>query len=1008
MAKAPAAKAPAAKAPAQKAPAAKAPTAKAPAAKATPAQKAAAAAKAAAAKAAAAKAAAAGRPRAPQDKLTGAALDRLRAVMAWTRRPLFIKKTESAGRPRPDMKQLKVRCQQVLDVQGDAMGQTDQMGHDLKHLHEELWIRGIYVATRLIVLEKSPELLRDQLGEVLQGMMLGQRWQMLGRACGAVRETLELAPGKSDSGDLDAILSHLFAQGRLRDLAPQLMSCDPRQLSLLVDVLEMLPGDANADLKSLMTQLPGGENQDQIRSLLQRRGVDLSVPRPRAPRRSSMLVEDDTFDSDLDSTPVERPKKTPKKESAAASPTISDDSLEGSDGWSLKGAGAPSASGDEPSPSSNIGTDLEMEGVTAAPEQSLEGARARTKGSVLDDDVFGEMDETAEKKTAAPTAIDDADDALDLDRSWDRDPQPQERPAQDQGDEKIRRLTAEEAKAAVEDVTKLLLNVDRAVKMYNFYEGKGKNVDLTVNAAFDLLGKVGIDHGPIPLKIAPYELILAEDTVWEAEEEKKGLSFTLFKDGLRDLTLLPGMDRAEFIQFLNIVRGTRVGGNSDDNTVTRLWESNPLCIRFRALDLFQEGIADTDMGTSSGENISDVVKAVQQPLHDAEKVAKLGQPSGGGTEELKARRQQVLGHLEQADREAFFVGLKGHFSQIRTQFWRRAIHVASLMIKMETGAHLVSGLLSQVLEEMLLGGKWEMLADTCRTIGATMKPDSGEDDGGKGALGLSLVLSDLCMGHKLRGLQTELESCTPEDFAHLAELLKLLPAEANQDLIHLLVNQPPGVTFDLLKEQLVQRGVDLTDLYVRNLESKNQEHVLAAIEALKEIGSEQALHSIPRVLGHGSARIRLAAIKALVEKMGDNALPDEALADLIPSLGSGYMELQELCFSLVEDIKRCSHGPKLLKLIKDDTIKWQQAPRIKALGLLVRWGGASVDEWLEETIMAKKLFGGGVLEKARKEVLEALIGVGGDRGREVLYACKRRGASGAISKKIEATLKKMR
>jgi len=938
-------------------------------------------------------------------------VDKLRAVLAWAKRPLFIKKPKS-GRPRPDMKQLKARCQQILDVREDAQGQTDQMGHDLKHLHEELWIRGIYLATRLILLEKSPELLRDPLGEVLQGMMLGQRWEMLRRACNTIRETMEQAPWKSDSGDLEVILSHLHAQSRLRDLAPQLAGASPRQLSALLEVLVMLPREANADLKALMEQLPPGESQDSVKALLRQRGVDLSAPRPVRPSRPSMMVEDDTFESELESEPVEKPKPAPKprprqEKKATPAPDIGQESVdEHDDGWALKGAEAPSES-EAQSSARPLATDLEMEGIEGRSREAS-SARDRTKGSVLDDDVFGDVDASPQKESMARDAETDDVGGMDMEPSWDREPEPEpgERKTSNQGDEKIRRLSQEEMKAAVEDVTKLLQNVDRAVKMYNFYEGRGKNVDLTVNAAFDQLGKVGMDHGGIQLRIAPYELILGEDTVWEAEEEKKGLSFTLFKDGLRDLSLLPGMDKDEFMQFIDIVRGTQVG-QTDDNTVTRLWESNPTCIRFRALDLFQEGIADTDLGTSSGENISDVVKHVKQPLHDESKVGQLGQ-ARGGAEELGSRRQQVLGHLETADSGAFFEGLKGHFSRIRTQFWRRAIHVASLMIQMDTGAHMVAGLLSQVLEEMLMGGKWEMLADTCRTIGATMKPDAEEDDGGKSAAGLSLVLSDLCMGNKLRGLQDELQSCTEEDFKHLAELLRLLPGEADQDLIHLLVNQPPGVIFNLLKEQLEERDVDLTDLYVKNLQSKNQEHVLAAIEALKEIGSEQALHSIPQVLNHGSARIRLAAIKALVDKMGDNALPDDAIADLIPSLGSGYMELQDLCFSLVEDIKRCSHGPKLLKLIKDETVKWQPGPRIKALTLLIRWGGAGVDEWLEETLMAKKLFGGGALEKARKEVLKALIKVGGDRGREVLYACKRRGVSGSIAKKVETTLKKIR
>ncbi len=903
---------------------------------------------------------------APQDKLTGAALDKLQRVMAWSKRPLFIK-SQGGGRPRPDMKELRAACQRVAAAQADAMGQTDQMGRDLKQLDEELWNRGIFIATRLILLDKSPEIIRGALGEVLQGMMLGQRWEMLSRACRTITETLELAPWKKEDEDLKKILSHLHVHGRLRDLAPQLMACNPQHLAHLTEVLDLLPREANTDLVYLLEQLPDGDKRDHLDALLRQRGVDMSVVRPA--HRPTMTDDDDTFETDLDQ-----------------------------EGGQDKE--------DQEGEQDNAGGDLQGLTETSGDDHDKVHVSEGAVSSVLDDNVFDEQAKVSERAGHDREAMEDPEDELQLEQSWDTNQEVEEMSRPAKADDGVRRLSGEEAQAAVKDVSDLLSAVDKAVKMYNFYEGKGKNVDLTVGLAYGKLETVGEAHGAVPIRIAPYELILGEDTVWEAEEEKKGLSFTLFKDGLRELTLLPGMEREEFMQFLNIVRGSQPGKEGDDNTVTRLWESNPACIRFRAIDLFQEGISDTDMGTSSGENIHDVVQHVKKPLHDERKASKLGQQSPDA-DTFASRREQALAHLETVDRSAFFEGLKEHFSEIRSQFWRRAIHVASMMIQMDTGAHLVAELLSQVLEEMLLGGKWEMLADTCRTIGATMKPDGGDDDD-KMKAGLALVLADLCMGHKLRGLQSELAGCTVEDFDHLTELLRLLPDTADQDLIHLLVNQAPGAIFDKLKEQLTERGVDLTDLYVRNLEAKNQDKVLSAIEELKAIGSQQAMAAIPRVLSHGSARIRLEALKALVEKLGENTLPDEALADVIPSLGSGYLELQDLCFTLVEDIKRCSHGPQLLKIIKDDTIKWQKEPKKKALVLLIRWGGAGVDEWLEETMLAKKLFGGGALEKARKEVLAALITVGGDRGREVLFACKRRGASGAILKKIEETLKKIR
>ena len=623
-----------------------------------------------------------------------------------------------------------------------------------------------------------------------------------------------------------------------------------------------------------------------------------------------------------------------------------------------------------------------------------------------DDDLSPAMDDTPEDLAEEFAGIESREDIEDdFDPAQLKRKKRQNKPA-GAGDVDIVHRSKEDRKAAVEDVGALLRAVDKAVKMLNFYQGKGKNCDLAVGQAVELLASVSAKHGSLPIKITPYEFRMGEDVVWESEEEKKGLPFNLFKDGLRELVLMPNMPRDEFLSLMTIFRGDQMG-QEENNTVTLLWESNPGHVRFRAADVFVEGLTDSDLGTSSGENIGGVLEVLKRPLVRKSSRVDLSRP--GGNTQLTARRKQALELFADADQAEFKAAMKVQAAGVRTDFWRRAIHVASRMIQLDLGAREVAAMLSQVLEEMLTGRKWELLADTCSTIGAAMKQDQAKRKARPGKVsGLELVLAQLCAGGKLRDLSGELEQASPEQFEYLAEMIKVLPRDADDDLCYLLVNLPPGDIFDLLRALLEQRGVDLTELHVKNLSSMNLEAVIGAIKALQEIGTDEAVNAIPKVLGHPSARVRLVALKSVAQKVRSKELPEECIPDMISSLGSGYIELQELSFSLLEQVKRCPYGPQLLSLVKDETIKWQPEPRARALALLIKWGGSGVDEWVVDGVIAKSLLQRRKLDKARKELLGAITDVGGDRGRDLLYACRRQKMTGGIAKVVDQTLKKIK
>lgn len=85
-------------------------------------------------------------------------------------------------------------------------------------------------------------------------------------------------------------------------------------------------------------------------------------------------------------------------------------------------------------------------------------------------------------------------------------------------------------------------------------------------------------RGPCELRVQEDGLWVGEDQVLADGQDPQGLAFLLFRDGVRGLTLLPGLDRAQLVGLLECVN--RVGlPSSDDDLVTLLWERDLQAVR---------------------------------------------------------------------------------------------------------------------------------------------------------------------------------------------------------------------------------------------------------------------------------------------------------------------------------------------------------------------------------------------------------------------------------------------
>jgi HEAT repeat protein len=67
------------------------------------------------------------------------------------------------------------------------------------------------------------------------------------------------------------------------------------------------------------------------------------------------------------------------------------------------------------------------------------------------------------------------------------------------------------------------------------------------------------------------------------------LAWLFYKDGIRELTFMKGVEDSEFIKFLSLIQRARKGSPDEDDLVTMLWEADLSLVRYGYVDLLQEG-----------------------------------------------------------------------------------------------------------------------------------------------------------------------------------------------------------------------------------------------------------------------------------------------------------------------------------------------------------------------------------------------------------------------------------
>jgi hypothetical protein len=379
----------------------------------------------------------------------------------------------------------------------------------------------------------------------------------------------------------------------------------------------------------------------------------------------------------------------------------------------------------------------------------------------------------------------------------------------------------------------------------------------------------------------------------EHERTSDNVAWLLYKDGIREMTMLTGFEQEELGVLFNLLQRVRKATDDDDDLLTLMWEREFATLQYRYVDLTQE----------AGPGVESMERHEQK-----EKILSPAQAEAG-----PETTQSSYAKLDDFDSTLYFLDDKEveYLQQeIKREFSTdlRPAVVASLLDTFEnqkdpTVREEICGLLDYFLLILLSTAQYRNAAYLLRESGVTanrapevLEPQKQRltqlnelmsDPKPLGQLLQALEDSPLrAPQHELdelfgilqpRALETILgwigKSANPQLKMLLEVAAGRLAASNSAELIRLIGADDEAVVLEAIRRAAALKTPAAVPALGKMLTVGEPEMRLAAVVALNDIGSPGAMQMLERALTDDDREVRIVAVRAVGARNARAALP---------------------------------------------------------------------------------------------------------------------------------------
>ncbi|MEA3245100.1 MAG: HEAT repeat domain-containing protein, partial [Gemmatimonadota bacterium] len=461
--------------------------------------------------------------------------------------------------------------------------------------------------------------------------------------------------------------------------------------------------------------------------------------------------------------------------------------------------------------------------------------------------------------------------------------------------------------AIVEGVLRAL---DKALRAHQLYEGNTNNPSYAraidgARAAF----------GPVWKEDVSDFTLAVEDTrlTWhgvpvhaQEEQASDSLPWTLYKDGVRELTFRTGFEATELDRFLEILQRTRRAHAADDDLLTMLWEQEFEFLSYRNVELALDGVP-IDPAAEPGRWPAGPGEVVESPLEAvADARAEQGQgvaqdaAGGGGGAEAAAAPPSGVVRMEDFDSSLYFLEEeevrylkdeleKEYDTDLRRLVLDALLDIFELQVDVLVRRQVVEDIEALILH-LLAGRQFANVAYLLRETKALVERSREvQEETRVRILGLADRLSEAAALSQLLQAMDESPALPPREdlddlFAQLkpaalgtvfawlghaqnADLRVLLEGAAGRlaasntaELVRLIASGETAVATEAARRAGALRTPAAVGALGRLMNEPNRDVRIVAVTALVDIGTPGAMQAIEKAIDDEDRDVRIAVL----------------------------------------------------------------------------------------------------------------------------------------------------
>lgn len=422
-------------------------------------------------------------------------------------------------------------------------------------------------------------------------------------------------------------------------------------------------------------------------------------------------------------------------------------------------------------------------------------------------------------------------------------------------------------------VAELLQGIVKALRAFQMYLPNNPIYQRAIQNVRAAFSPIWAATEELALTVGETELIWEEQVVYRQLNKSESLAWSLFKDGMRELTIYKGAEEEELPRLLVTINQARfMAADAGDDLNTLLWAHEFELLKYRFIDFFGEGGGELPgpSGTAGeGTSASDRKSAVAEETAD---------------------RPKGMVDLEDFDSTLYFLDEDEvrYLAQELENEYKRDIRGSALNILFDlielqvegSARDEVLGVLEQLFPNLLTSRDFRSAAAILRESkllkerAANLRLEQGQRlDGFVNRLSEPTIVGQL--------LQSLDEANALGLDAHAASVIRELRASALEPLVGWLPNLSSQPLRKMLEEVVDKLASTHTAEVQRLLRTPDSPALQGVIALCGRLQLHHAVSGFTEILGHKDPAVRLAAVQTLAQlgTPGAMTLLDHAIDD---------------------------------------------------------------------------------------------------------------------------------